>query len=378
MHEPSHSPAIETIPEVTNWARTLKKIGAEPLTFCQDFPQIARRFEAWWSQDLVDRPIFIGKANTNPNRPVTRRLELLAQPEAWLETKQADMGQFHRVGDALPNIRVDFGPVLLGGLLGGEREIGSDTSWTHAFINDDWSNAPDWSIAETNEDWALLQKLLRLVAADAAGRYLLCTPDLGGSADVLLNLRGSGNLGLDVITQPEQVKSAIEAIYPSWRRVFVELYEATLPAGAGLIHWLELWSDRPYMVPACDFSALVGPEHFNRLLRPDIARQAASVGRGAFHLDGPDAARHIDALLEVEHLQVIQFTPGAGTPSALAWVEMFKKIQQRGRSLLIFCPAAEVLALSDALAPEGLAIIVEGALTPHDLDDLFERFCRKY
>jgi hypothetical protein len=77
-------------------------------------------------------------------------------------------------------------------------------------------------------------------------------------------------------------------------------------------------------------------------------------------------------------LQAIQFTPGAGTPSALAWVDMFHKIQQRGRSVLVICPAEEVLALCEALRPEGLAIWVDAPLTPDQLDDLFVRFRKQY
>jgi hypothetical protein len=348
------------------------------MEFCEQFPTIARRFEAWWNHDRLDRPIFIAAANTNPKRPINRRLDLLFTPEAWFEAKLADMKQLHRVGDALPHIRVDFGPVLLGGMLGGKIEFGADTTWTHAFIKDDWSNAPDWTLRDDNPLWLQLRKLLRMVAQDAANRYLVCMPDLGGSADVLLNLRGSQPLCLDVVEDPDRVRGAIDAIYPAWRRAFTELYRAAFEHGAGLIHWLQLWSSRPYMIPACDFNFMIGPKQFERVCLPDIARQAATVGRAVFHLDGPGAARHIDALLEVPDIQAIQFTPGEGTPSALAWVEMFRKIQGKRRSVLVICPAREVPALCEALRPEGLALMVTDSLAPEKLDELYGQFTRRY
>ena len=369
---------IVAIPELPSWAQTLEKIANRPLEFCEDLPIIAERFEAWWAQDALDRPIFIGTANSNPSRPITRRLELLEQPDAWLKAKFTDLVQTHHVGDALPSIRVDFGPVLLGGLLGGRVEFGSDTTWTHAFIDDNWSNAPDWTIRDDHGWWALLLKLTELVAKDAAGRYLLRTPDLGGSGDVLLNLRGSAKLCMDVMDQPDRVREAVDGIYPAWYRAFSALYRTTLARGAGLIHWLGLWSNRPYMIPACDFNALIGPRQFRAVLLADIARQAATVGRAVFHLDGPDAARHIDALLEVAEIQAIQFTPGVGTPSALAWVDMFRKIQGHKKSVLIICPADEVLGMCEALNPEGLAILVDTSLSPDEMDNLFARFCQVY
>jgi len=364
--------------QIDQWTETLTAMAAQPLEFCEDFPASARRFEAWWHQELLDRPIFMAQANTRPDRPITRRLELMNDPDAWLDAKLRDMRQLHQVGDTLPNVRVDFGPVLLGSLLGGTREVRSDTSWTHAFIDDDWSNAPDWTIPDAHPDWLLLQKLTRLVAEDAAGRYLVCTPDLGASADVLLNLRGSAQLCMDVVMRPETIQSAIDAIYVSWRRAFASLYANAVEFGAGLTHWLGLWSNRPYTVPACDFNALIGPAHFQQFFLPEIARQAETVGRAIFHLDGPDAARHIDALLDVPQIQAIQFTPGAGSPSALQWLDMLRKIQDRGRSLLIFTPAEEVLELTRSLKPEGLAIFIECPPAPDDLDTLFERFRRQF
>jgi hypothetical protein len=371
-------PPIHPIPELAGWSAQLGQIATQPLSFCADFPTVARRFEAWWAHDVLDRPIFIGTANMNPAKPITRRLEVIEQPDIWFEQKLADLQQLHRVGDALPYIRADFGPVLLGGLLGGAVEFGADTTWTHAFIDDGWTNAPDWVLHEDNRWWRLLQQLTHRVAEDAIGRYLVCTPDLGGSADVLLNLRGSAPLCMDVIEQPARIDAAVQAIYPSWRKAITRLYDIALGQGAGLIHWLGLWSNQPYMIPACDFNFMIGPREFERLFLPDIAHQAATVRRAVFHLDGPGAARHIDALLDVPDIQAIQFTPGSGTPSALAWVEMFRKIQRRGRSVLVICPPGEVLALCEALRPEGLAILLDSSPAPDELDSLCARFLKQY
>jgi hypothetical protein len=369
---------IDTISELDTWARQLQQIAAQGLAFCPDFPQIAQRSEAWWAHECLDRPLFIGMANPRPERPITRRLELLDQPDEWFAAKYADMLQIHRVGDALPHVRADFGAVLLGGMLGGQIEFGADTTWTHAFIDDEWSNAPDWQLRDDNPWWRMLQARAERIAREARGRFLLCTPDLGGSGDVLLNLRGSAALCMDVAEHPERITAAANAIYPSWRKAFRRLYEIALGAGSGLIHWVGLWSNRPYMVPACDFNFMIGPRQFQQLLLPDIARQAETVGRAVFHLDGPGATRHIDALLEVSAIHAIQFTPGAGTPSALRWVEMFQKVQRKGRSLLIICPAEEVMALCEALRPEGLALIVEDAPSPEALDALFATFAARF
>ena len=370
---------IEPIVERDAWTKQLTAIAAEPLEFCPDFPEIAARYEAWWHGTLVDRPVFLGSRKIDPRRKHGKHLELLIdEPDRWFEETHADMLNTHRLGDSLPNIRVDFGPVILGGLLGGRTEFGANTTWTHPFIDDDWSNAPDGTIDEAGPFWQTLLKRTKTVSADARGRYLLRTPDWGGSADVLLNLRGSEALCIDVLERPDVVRRAVDAIYPAWRRLFTRCHEITLGSGAGIIHWIGLWSNEPYLIPACDFNYLIGPVQFNEIFLPDIARQTATVGRGVFHLDGEGATKHIDALLEIPELRAIQYVTGAGTPEALPWLDMFKKIQSKGRSLVILCYAEEVETLLDELKPEGLCFCPFDGPAGVTVEDAFEAMCKRF
>jgi 5-methyltetrahydrofolate--homocysteine methyltransferase len=352
-------------------------LADQPLAFCQDFPTIVRRFEAWWAQDVLDRPVFIASANANPARPITRRLTLIDQPEQWFEAKLADMQQLHRVGEALPFIRADLGPVVLASLLGGDRVFAADTAWTRHHIDDDWSNV-DWRFHDDNAWWQRTVKLMHLIAEDAAGRYVVCSPGLGGTGEALINLRGTTQLCLDLVQQPERVRAAVEAIFPTWQRAFRELYAIADAHQVSLIHWLGLWSAQPYLIAECDLAYMIGPRHFEDLFLPDIVRQASAVGRAVYHLDGPGATCHLDALLATPQLQAIQFSPGAGAPSALPWIPMFQKIQNSARSLQVICPANDVLALCQELQPQGLALLVDTPLSVADLDDLFEQFCAQF
>ena len=350
----------------------------EPLEYCPDYPAIALRFEGWWEQECIDRPVFVSSVNKRPDRPITRRLELVHSPDRWIQAKIEDLDQTHRVGDALPVVRADFGPVFLGAILGAELKFGANTGWTKPFVNDDWSNFPACQL-DTNNFWLTQLRLLTdRVIHEAQGKFLYCTPDLGGSGDVLMNLRGPEGLCTDVMLRPDIIRTALETIYPVWQEVFWDLYSQCEKQNVGLVHWLQIYSSVPYIVSACDFNYMIGPEEFNNLFLPDIARKAEEVGRAVFHLDGPGAARHIDALLEIPQIRAIQFTPGEGTPSVLPWIPMFKKIQDKKRSLYIICPAEEVLILCDVLHPDGFGMLVEGCTTVQELDSLFTSFCHYY
>ncbi|NSW53203.1 MAG: hypothetical protein HPY85_11915 [Anaerolineae bacterium] len=360
------------------WRNTLTRLSQQPMEFAPGFPGIAQRFEAWWQHDCLDRPIFIASCNGNPQRPTARRVDLLKTPDRWFEEKFKDMRQTHWVGDALPFIRVDFGPVFMTALAGAEPIFVSDTTWYEHTINDDWSNAPDWRFRDDNPWQVLLRQLLAMVADDARGRYFVCTPNLGGTDEVLLNLRGSAKLCMDAIDQPEKIIQAVQAIHPEWERMTALLYESILSRGAGLIQWQMLWSNQPYTLPSSDFNAMLGPRHFKQLFLPDIEQRARTVGRASFHLDGPDAARHIDALIACDALDVIQFTPGDGAAPARSYTEMFRNVQQAGKSLLIACTQADVLPLCQALDPKGLAFLVGGDFTVASLDAFFHEFCQFY
>ena len=344
---------------------------------CPTFPRIAQRHEAWWSQQSIGRPIFFGSVNSNAYRQVDRGLDLLDDAGAWLDAKLADMRTEHRVGDALPTVRVDLGPAALGPLMGARAESGANTVWTHATMDDQWSNCPDWLLHDDNLWWRRLQVLTERAAEHAAGQYLVCAPDIGGASDTLLNMRGPESICIDTLEQPQRIVDAMDAIFPTWWRAFTFLYERTLARNAGLVQWLGLWSSRPYVIPTCDLNFLLGPAEFESLCLPDIARIAQAAGRAVFHLDGPQAAGHIDALLTLPQLQAIQFTPGESTPSALAWVDMFRKIQEAGKSVLVVCPPDELIELCRQLPEPGLAILTFADDAPQ-LDELFERFCRLY
>ena len=313
IDEPVDGTAITPFPDLGGWAAGLRQVATGPLEFCPNFPAIARRHEAWWAGEMIDRPLILAQANALPRRPITKRLDLLEEPEAWLAAKLADMQQIHRVGDVPPSIRVDFGPVSLGALFGAPVEFGADTTWTHSFIDDGWSNEPDWAVRDDNHWWQRMRELLALTARDAAGRYIVCTPSAGGSADVLLNLRGAGPCISTCASNRHASCERYGPYYPAWHRVFSTIYSTIVAGGAGLIHWIGLWSDVPYMVNECDFNFMIGPKEFDALFLPDIARQSATVGRAVFHLDGPGATRHIDSLLSLPSMTAIQFVAGAQT-----------------------------------------------------------------
>lgn len=353
-----HSPILP-MPNLGAWAESQQRVASQPLDLCPEFPSIAARHEAFWRCE-PGPALLLGSAPKPGTGSISKHLELVEDTEAWFAARRQAPYLMEPSPDFFPYLRADFGPVMLTGLLGAAVEFGSETSWYPEFIADDWRNAPDWSI--TNQRWwRALERMLERVAQAAAGKYLMGTPSLGGGADVMLNMRGSAKLCLDLIDQRSQFQPAMDAIYHSWHRAFSLLWDSAARYNAGLVHWLTLWSNQPYYVAECDFNYLISPRDFQELFLPDIVRRAKTVGRAIFHLDGPGAARHIDALLDEPAITAIQYVTGAGN-SGFKKLEMLKRIQTRGKPLQVtLYDPEEVVALARELQPKGLAFLIDFA-----------------
>jgi len=359
------------------WRAAQAAYARQPLEFCPEFPRIAARHEAWWRAELKGPPLVLVSAARDPRLPGGKCLELLREPERWMEARLAQLANTLLFGDMLPSLRVDYGPVCLGMLTGAPFEFTSNTTWTRHFIDDAWSNALDWQIHADNPWWQLLEVLLRLNAENARGRYILMTPSLGGLGDVLLNTRGPAALCLDVLDQPGKIRAALDALYLAWVVGFQRIWGVPLGLGVGAINFANLWSDVPYHVLECDFNYMIGPRAFQELFLPDITRQARAVGRSIFHLDGPQAAKHYRALLDCPEISAIQYVTGAGH-SALERLPMLREIQRRGRPLQLIVPAHEAVEASRQLDPRGLCLVIEEAGSPAEIEALCRAICQPF
>jgi len=91
-----------------------------------------------------------------------------------------------------------------------------------------------------------------------------------------------------------------------------------------------------------------------------------------YHLDGPGALQHLPRLLSMPRIHSIQWTPGSGAESGLAWLELFRRIQEGGKGVVAFLAYDEVEVAVRELRPEGLFIITS-APSPDAADALLDK-----
>jgi hypothetical protein len=133
-----------------------------------------------------------------------------------------------------------------------------------------------------------------------------------------------------------------------------------------------IWSELPVTDLQSDFSTMISSEMFDTYFFPFIAKQTEMVQRTIYHLDGPGALKHLDSLLDLPHLDGIQWVPGAGTKPAVEWISMLKRIQETGKLVYIYCSKSHVRRLLEDLNPEGLMLVVDDCSSVDDAQKLLQ------
>ncbi len=352
------------------WQTSLRAIQSQPLEYCRTFPVVAQRWNDWW-RFKADRPLIVAQVPGTSDIRWDKAFDLVDHPDEWVRVRRTQVERMGFFGEAIPSVRVDIGPVAMAAFMGTPTHLDAErqTSWQEPLI-EAWETPPPLGLPSFNPWLDKVMRLMRALARDAHGRYLICLPDLTGAIDVLANMRTPERLCLDLYEHRDMVLSAANRVVDAWETVFCRMYDLALGSGAGVIQWVTAWADVPVTVPTCDFNALIGPDDFKQVCMPSLKEQARRAGLCVFHLDGPDAARHAETLAEDPDITAVQYTPGAGTPSALAKLPMFRMLQQHKVPLFVECDHDEVRQLAEALDPAGLAIRVSGLATAQQADSL--------
>jgi len=340
------------------------------MEFKPDFDIANERIRAFWARDCVDRcALQVVARRADPLRATGVPLAPLASDvdiamrktdvDTVLWCAEQDFRSHHYLAEAVPTYIPGLVCSDTAAYLSDEITINEDTVWYPRII-DDWS-AFELTFDCHNRWWQLTCRMAEGASERAEGRYLVAVPDFQAGIDIVSLLRGPERLCIDLIENPDAVRAATQFVFDDvYKHCLGEIESIIGKHSRWTGDWMGLFSPGKHDVVQCDFIALVSPRHFEEFCLPDIAWQCGWLDTAVFHLDGPGAVRHVDALLEIEELDAIQWVPGAGSPSAVDWLPMLRKIQEAGKSLYISAPPTHVEAILEGLSPAGLIISVEG------------------
>jgi hypothetical protein len=197
---------------------------------------------------------------------------------------------------------------------------------------------------------------------------------LGGITDILAGLYGTEAYLIDLIMKPAAVARAMEHVKRIWIACFDEIHAIIArTSNPGTIGWAGVWAPGTTFPLQEDFSYMISNEMFRRFCLPHIVDQVEAMAYPFYHLDGIGALCHLDTLLDIDKLKVIQWVPGAGKERVAQWYDLIRRILNAGKSIQVFAEPDEVDALVANVGTQGLLITVNGA-TADEAQRLAERY----
>jgi len=149
--------------------------------------------------------------------------------------------------------------------------------------------------------------------------------------DSLAAIRGNERLLVDLVDCPDKVKRALDQVCSAHTEM-LEAYAQLLDFDTyGSINVEGLYTPGRQSRPQCDMSCMISQKMFREFVVPCLEREAEDVDAMHYHLDGPGAIQHLEALCEIEGLDTISWVPGSGEGQAQDWAMLHKKIDDLGK-----------------------------------------------
>jgi len=327
-----------------------------------DFDHAVEQFDRWWRCANDNRPAVTLSVEPGPYRGPVK--EHAAVRDAWLDAEyqvEKNIAELERrvfPADSFPAWMPNIGPELTSTPWGCQLEFSDRTSWSVPVIDalEQWremlQRQPDWQ----NPYWDTIERMTDLALEMNDDRYVVAIADLHGNMDILAGLREPQMLLMDLMDDPDLIARACDHCSRAYTEGFDRLYRKIAARGFGAATWVRFYHEGPAYVPSSDFWCMVNNQQARDIVLPVIQKAIQPLQRSLFHLDGPDALRHLDLLLELPELTGVQWVYGAGNGPASKWIEVYKRCLQAGKCVEVQCSGDpdDALTVLDALGPRGV------------------------
>lgn len=337
-----------------------------------NWEETKRHFVDWWN----GKGLVLGSPGWWGTSPASTPHEILEEvtPAASREEFHTDALRRARYNhwslsvqafpaDVLPVSETEIGPGSMALLLGSEPGFSETTVWYHPCMKDEPEpeRLPPLRFDPGNKWWKVHEATLRACAELAGGRYAVGCPDLIENVDTLASLRDAQTLLVDMIERPDWVGRKLAEINRAWFEVYDRIYEIIrLEDGSAVFGAFRLWAPGKVAKVQCDAAAMFSPDMFRRFVVPALAEQCEWLDYSMFHLDGHECMCHLDALLAIEALDAIEWTPDPNVPPGgdPEWYCMYRRILQAGKSVqAVGVRHDEVVPLLDAVGGAGMYVL---------------------
>ncbi|MHB1457098.1 MAG: hypothetical protein ACYC0V_09305 [Armatimonadota bacterium] len=238
----------------------------------------------------------------------------------------ADSHEF--IGSAIPFFVLEWGPDTFSAFTGADLTFGAGTSWCMPYV-EDWNDV-EIRFDRNSKWWHITEDLIGAVRERCDGKLLICPPTIVANLDCLSAIRGQEKLLFDLIERPDEVKKALKQVCNVHTEVLNAYAELLDFQTNGSINIAGSYVSGRQSRPQCDASCLIGPAMFREFVMPCLEYETSDTDAAQYHLDGPGAIRHLDALGELIRLGMIDYTPDPKEKPD-DWLHVRRKIDDLGK-----------------------------------------------
>ncbi len=338
-------------------------------TWKDNWEETQKNFLKWWKREALivanwgsgiplDAPL---RAADNPGPPAD--LNQKYRDPQWIAAsehyKQACLAT---PLDMLPIAFPDIGTVSLAPMLGATPSFGEENIWYEHVADFGPESDRTLKFDPENEWWKIISGSARAVKKTSAGRYFTGLPAVCPNLDVLAEVRGAENLMMDLILAPDWVHAKLDEIQNAFEEIYTGLYDIVKEDdGSSVMGYFMVWAPGTVCLAQCDTAAMISPDMFSDFVVPYLRRQCDYQDYSIYHVDGPMALHSVDALLEIDSLDALEYTPGPNVPGGgdPHWFDLYKKIKNAGKCVqVVEVMPDEIVPLLDEIGPEGTYVQV--------------------
>ena len=303
-----------------------------------DYEAAQKRINAFWDNADTDRPMFTASFPKENTKPFTKKKHD-SHKNYWLDieyrTEEAAHWMENTVffAEAMPVVFPNLGPEIISAWAGCPYHYGEHTTWTEPCLTD-WDN--DTAVIDTNHPLSKkLEQYTKLLLQRGKGNFIVGLTDLHPGGDHVAALRDPEVFAIDLLEHPEKVKAKLASSYKEYFPVYDHYVSMIKAEGMPIASWLPLTSETSMYIPSNDFSCMISTEMFEEFFLDGLIEECRRYKKSIYHLDGPDAIRHLDTLLSIKELNAIQWVPGAGNEQVIPWLDLFKRCLAAGKSVVV-------------------------------------------
>lgn len=279
----------------------------------------------------------------------------------WIAlSEKAKLSHMQQPLDMLPIAFPDIGTVSLAPMLGARPDFAKENIWYHPEPQFGPENDRPLIFDRENKWWKIISEATRQVRKISEKNYFTGCPAVCPNLDALAEIRGTENLMMDLILEPEWVQNKLKEIHKAYEEIYTNLYNIIREDdNSSVFGYFMLWSPGTTCLAQCDTAAMISGDMFDEFVIPSLQKQCDFQDRTLYHVDGPMALKTVDSLLKIKNLDAIEYTPGPNVPGGgdPHWYDLYRKIKEAGKSVQIVEVLPEELApLLDAVGTEGTYI----------------------